>query len=120
MRAYGVANQFTALTEEDVAAAMREIRLALLEAEHTCMTLRGVKKSGARTVTSAVLGFSNMLAKLLSQKEELQIRAFGNDDTLLFGIKLVNRAKADGKSFTVDICRNGQHLPLRFARNFGG
>jgi GTP cyclohydrolase IA len=30
--------------------------MVVVEAEHTCMTLRGVKKSGAKTVTSAVLG----------------------------------------------------------------
>src|SRR5207247_1770436 len=30
--------------------------MVIVEAEHTCMTLRGVKKSGAMTVTSAVLG----------------------------------------------------------------
>src|SRR5256885_4196646 len=29
--------------------------MVVIEAEHTCMTLRGVKKSGAQTITSAVL-----------------------------------------------------------------
>ena len=30
--------------------------MVVIEAEHTCMTLRGVKKAGAVTITSAVLG----------------------------------------------------------------
>lgn len=30
--------------------------VVVLEAEHTCMTIRGVKKPGARTITSAVRG----------------------------------------------------------------
>ncbi|MGE3468315.1 MAG: GTP cyclohydrolase I FolE [Pyrinomonadaceae bacterium] len=30
--------------------------MVVVEAEHTCMTLRGVKKPGAATITSAVLG----------------------------------------------------------------
>ena len=28
----------------------------VIEAEHTCMTLRGVQAAGSRTVTSALLG----------------------------------------------------------------
>ncbi len=30
--------------------------MVVIEAEHTCMTLRGIRKSSAKTVTSAVLG----------------------------------------------------------------
>jgi uncharacterized protein (UPF0303 family) len=54
--------------------------------------------------------FDCLLAELLSQEEELQFREFRSDDAMLLGMRLVNRAKADGKSVTVDICRNGQQL----------
>jgi GTP cyclohydrolase IA len=30
--------------------------MVVIEAEHTCMTLRGIRKAGAKTITSAVLG----------------------------------------------------------------
>ena len=54
--------------------------------------------------------FERLLEQLLSQEEELQFRAFRNEDALSLGLKLVERARADGKSVTVDICRNGQQL----------
>jgi len=33
-----------------------DLRETVLEAEHSCMTLRGVRAHGAKTVTSALLG----------------------------------------------------------------
>ena len=54
--------------------------------------------------------FEPLLEQLLSQEAELQFRTFRNEDALSLGMKMVERAKADGKSVTVDICRNGQQL----------
>ena len=48
------------LTKQIADALFEELEplgvMVVMEAEHTCMTLRGVKKPGAQTITSAVLG----------------------------------------------------------------
>ncbi len=56
----------------DIAGALQENLqplgvLVIIEAEHTCMTMRGVKKPGAVTVTSVALGAFKTDAAALAQ-----------------------------------------------------
>ena len=47
----------------------------VVEAEHMCMTMRGVKKAGSQTITSAVRGIFKTDAK--SRSEALSLINFG-------------------------------------------
>jgi uncharacterized protein (UPF0303 family) len=54
--------------------------------------------------------YGALLEELLGQEQELQFARFSNEDALRLGMRLVERAQAQGKSISVDICRNGQQL----------
>jgi len=51
-----------------------------------------------------------LLARLLQQEELLQFTEFTNDIACDVGMRLVETARRDGKSVTVDVSRNGQQL----------
>ncbi len=61
------------LTAQIADAIMQELSprgvMVMLEAEHTCMTMRGVKKPGSRTVTYVTRG-------LFAEDTQLQDRFF--------------------------------------------
>jgi GTP cyclohydrolase I len=45
--------------------------IVVIEAEHLCMTMRGVRKAGARTITSAVRG--TMLTNQATRAEAMAL-----------------------------------------------
>lgn len=61
------------MTDQIADAVMEHLKprgvMVMLEAEHMCMTMRGIKKPGSQTVTTAVRG-------LFSEQEGLQNRFF--------------------------------------------
>ncbi len=61
------------MTSQIAAAIMEELQpkgvMVMVEAEHMCMTMRGVKKPGSKTVTVSTLG-------CFETEEELQTRFF--------------------------------------------
>ena len=63
------------LTSEIADALVRALEprgvLVVLEAEHTCMTMRGVRSAGSKTVTSAVRG--NFREDLRTREEALRL-----------------------------------------------
>src|SRR5215472_17984511 len=52
----------------------------------------------------------NLLARLLRQEELLQFATFTNDVACEVGMRLIETARREGKSVTVDVSRNGQQL----------
>jgi uncharacterized protein (UPF0303 family) len=54
--------------------------------------------------------YTQELAAMLLEEEELQFTAFTNDIALRLGLLFADVASREGKSITIDIARNGQML----------
>jgi uncharacterized protein (UPF0303 family) len=52
----------------------------------------------------------NLLARLLQQEELLQFTTFTNEVACDVGMRLIDTARREGKSVTVDVSRNGQQI----------
>src|SRR6185295_2996148 len=65
-----------------------------------CVNHRATRSSRLKIVRKEkrMEKFEPLLEQLLSQEAELQFRTFRNEDALSLGMKMVERAKADGKS----------------------
>ena len=50
------------------------------------------------------------LGMLGRQEEELQFTEFTNDTAAALGVRMAEVARREGKTLTLDICRNGQQL----------
>ena len=54
--------------------------------------------------------YERILRDLLRQEELLQLRELTNDTAIAIGLRLLEAARAEQKSLTIDIARNGQQL----------
>ncbi len=54
--------------------------------------------------------YKELLGSLQKEEEVLQFSQFDNDTAYKVGTRLVELAREQGQSITVDICRNGQQL----------
>lgn len=71
-----IQERLTKQVAEDIMKYVKPLGAAvIIEAEHLCMTMRGVKKPGAKTVTSSMLGAFRDVA---SARSELLTLIYGN------------------------------------------
>lgn len=56
------------------------------------------------------MNYEELLKEIDQQEKELQFTAFTNDMALKIGLLLVERAKTENQSITIDINRNGHQL----------
>ncbi|WP_343731012.1 heme-degrading domain-containing protein [Duganella sp.] len=54
--------------------------------------------------------YAELLETLTQQEQELQFTAFSSDTALTLGLKLIELAKAGGKSITINVTINGKVL----------
>lgn len=57
-----------------------------------------------------MIEYEKLLIELKKQEEMLQFHEFTNETALEIGLSLINKAKRENKSISIDIRRNGQQL----------
>lgn len=72
--------------------------------------LYGLEYNDKEGAAVAEEDFAELMNQVKQEEELLQFTSFTNEDALQIGLKIIEMAKNENKTVSIDICRSGQQL----------